>query len=280
MLIFGSIGIFVKWIPLPSTQIAFARGIIGSVALFAAFLFSGQRINWQNVRKNLPVLIVSGCIFGYNWIFLFKAYQYTTIANATLSYYCAPIIVMLLAPLVFKERLTLLNGFCIASAMIGMVCITGAGDISGGNHLTGILYGLAAAGCYAGVVIMNKLLKDLSALETTFFQLVIATFAMLPSVLLSEPLQYAALNLNGWILLVIVGIVHTGLAFLLFFPSVQKLSGQTTAILCYIDPIFAIIASWIVLTEGLNALQIIGGLLIIGAACASELANKRKKLDQ
>jgi len=270
MLIFGSIGIFVKWIPLPPTQLAFARGIIGSITLMIAFLFTKQKINWSNVRKNLPFLIGSGCIFGYNWIFLFKAYQHTTIANATLSYYCAPIIVVLLSPLIFKEPLTPLKGICVLSAMVGMICITGIGSASGGDRIIGIVYGLVAASLYAAVMIINKFLKDLSAFESTLFQLVITSVAMMPYVFLSGRLQFAELDISGWALVIVVGIIHTGLAFLLFFPSIQKLRGQTTAILCYIDPVFAIIISFIVLHEKLNALQIVGGLLIIGSAFVSE----------
>jgi drug/metabolite transporter (DMT)-like permease len=277
MLIFGSIGIFVKWIPLPPTQIAFARGIIGSITLTIAFLLLKQKINWVSVRGNLPFLIGSGCIFGYNWIFLFKAYQYTTIANATLSYYCAPIIIVLLSPVIFKERLTLIKGICILSAIAGMLCITGTGDLLGDGHFIGIAYGLIAASLYAGVIIINKFLKDLPALESTLFQLAITSVAMMPYVFLSGRLRYAALDISGWILLIIIGIIHTGFAFILFFPSIQKLSGQTTAILSYIDPVSAIAMSWIVLHEKMNALQIVGGLLIIGAAFVSELTGKRKE---
>lgn len=278
MLIFGSIGIFIKWIPLPPSQIAFARGIIGSMTLSVVFLFSKQKINWVRVRKKLPFLIGSGCIFGYNWIFLFKAYQYTTIANATLSYYCAPIIVVLISSLIFKERLTLLKGICILSAMVGMICITGSGDISGGNQLIGIVYGFLAASLYAGVMIVNKFLKNLSALESTLFQLIIASVAMMPYVFLSGRLQFTGLGINGWALLIVIGIIHTGLAFILFFPSIQKLRGQVSAILCYIDPVSAIVFSWIVLHEKLGTLQIVGGLLIIGAALVSELVRKRNDI--
>lgn len=277
MLIFGSIGIFVKKIPLPSSQIALARGLIGSIILAIAVLIMRQKINWENVRNNLPFLLGSGCILGFNWIFLFKAYQYTTIANATLCYYCAPIIVALLSPIVFKERLTLLKLLCVLAAMAGMFCIAGVVDLTDGSRLIGIAYGLVAASLYAGVVIINRFLKDLSSLECSLFQLAITSVVMLPYVFLSGKLQYAALDVSSWILLIIVGVVHTGLAFLLFLPSIQKLEGQTTAVLSYIDPVSAIIFAGIFLHEMMSTFQMLGGLLIIGAAFVSELLGKRKE---
>ena len=127
-------------------------------------------------------------------------------------------------------------------------------------------------------MIVNKFLKNLSALESTLFQLIIASVAMMPYVFLSGRLQFTGLGINGWALLIVIGIIHTGLAFILFFPSIQKLRGQVSAILCYIDPVSAIVFSWIVLHEKLGTLQIVGGLLIIGAALVSELVGKRNDI--
>lgn len=274
MLIFGSIGLFVKRIPLPSAQIALARGVIGSFFLLMAILIWKLKMNWQNVRRNLPFLLGSGIIFGFNWMFLFKAYQYTTIANATLSYYCAPIFVMFLSPVMLKERLTLPKVFCTLAAMAGMFCIVKTGNQGEASHFLGIAYGLTAAGLYAGVILMNKFLKDLKPLESTFWQLAITSIAMLPYVLLSGHLKYAALDVSGCVLLMIVGIVHTGIAFILFFSSIQKLEGQVVAIFSYIDPVSAIAMSSLLLHEEINGFQILGAFLIIGAAFVSDRIGK------
>lgn len=276
MIIFGSIGLFVKQISLPSAQVALARGVIGSGILLMAFLLRKQKINWSAVRMNLPVLLGSGLLFGFNWIFLFEAYQYTSIANATLSYYCAPLIVTLLSPLILKERLTGAKIFCVASAMAGMFCIAGGEGAAESNQYLGIAYGLAAACLYAGVVLFNKFLKRLTGLESTFFQLAIASIAILPYVLLSQDLRYTALDLRGGVLLAVVCVVHTGVAFILFFSSLPKLPGQTIALFSYIDPISAIILSSILLRERMGFLQILGGILIIGAALVSEWAGRRR----
>jgi RarD protein len=274
MLIFGSIGLFVKRIHLSSAQIALARAVIGSFSLLVSILIVRQKMNWGNIRKNLPFLLGSGMIFGFNWMFLFKSYQYTTIANATLSYYCAPLLVMLLSPVILKERLTLPKVFCMLAAMTGMFCIVGAGGEKGTSHFLGIAYGLAAAGLYAGVMLINKFLKGLKAVESTFCQLFITSIALLPYVLLSENLQFTALGTSGWILLVIVGVIHTGAAFILFFSSIQELEGQIIAIFSYIDPISAIVMSSLLLHEKMTGLQILGGLLITGAAFGGDFIGK------
>jgi drug/metabolite transporter (DMT)-like permease len=275
MLIFGSIGLFVKKINLPSAQVALARAVIGCFFLLAVILIGKYKINWSNVRRNLPFLLGSGIVFGFNWMFLFKSYQYTTIANATLSYYCAPIFVMLLSPFILKERLTLPKVLCTLAAMIGMFCIVGTSGEREANHFLGIAYGLVAAGLYAGVVLFNKFLKDLKAVESTFFQLFIAAVALLPYVLLSENLHYFSLGSSGWALLLVIGIIHTGAVYILFFSSIQKLEGQIIALFSYIDPISAIIMSSLLLQEKMTGMQILGGSLIIGATLACEFIGKK-----
>jgi RarD protein len=277
MLIFGSIGLFVRKIDLSPAQIVLARSVIGSILLLLVILVLKQKIDWRNVRRNLPFLLGCGVMLGYNWMFLFKSYQYTTIANATLSYYCAPLIVVLLSPLVLKERLTLRKVFSVLVAMAGMACIAGTGGEEKANHLLGIAYGLAAALLYAGVVLSNKFLKGLPAVENTFLQLAITSVAMLPYFLLSENLRYPALNISGWAMLIIVGVFHTGIVFILFFSSLQKLQGQTIALFSYIDPIAAIVMSTLLLQEKMAMLQVLGGILIIGAALLSEWSGKEPK---
>lgn len=277
MLIFGSIGLLVRGIPLPSSQIALARGIIGSLFLLAASLLMKKRLSLPSIRKNLFLLIASGAAIGFNWILLFEAYKYTNIANATLSYYFAPVIVVFLSPLVLKERLTKRKVFCILGAMAGMFLIAGNGN--GGSFQMrepiGIGFGLSAAVLYASVVCMNKFMKGLSGLETTLVQISTAALVLLPYVLIQGNISMMEMNIKEWVLLLIVGILTTGFAYLLYFTSFQKLDGQTVAVFSYIDPISAIVMSAIFLGETLNALQICGGVLILGAAFLSGRNSKK-----
>lgn len=271
MLIFGSIGLFVREIPLPSDQIALVRGGIGSIFLLVTSIVMKKRMSWKAIRPNLLLLTISGAAIGFNWILLFEAYRYTTIANATLSYYFAPVFVVFLSPIVLKERLSRMKIVCVFAALIGMYLIVGVGN-GGGVHqrqLTGIGFGLCAAVLYAIVVLINKFLKGLTGLETTFVQLSMASLVLLPYVLLSGPLTLGQLEGKSLAVLVIVGLLNTGIAYLLYFTAIQKLNSQTAAIYSYIDPISAIVMSAIFLGENMSTVQIVGGILILGAAYLS-----------
>ncbi|CAH2715321.1 hypothetical protein BACCIP111895_02505 [Neobacillus rhizosphaerae] len=273
MLIFGSIGVFVKKIELTSSEIAFLRGVIGSLFLLIAGFLVKHKPSFKALKENAILLLLSGAAIGFNWIFLFESYRYTTISNATISYYFAPIFVMILAPLVLKEKLTSVKVVCILTAMFGLFLIvnTGGGDTSGSQyHSLGIFYGLLAAAFYASVVLMNKFIKNLSGFEITLVQLMTAALVLLPYVLWQGHLHFASLNSTSIIFILIIGIVHTGLGYFLYFTSIQKLKGQTIAVLSYIDPISAVIIATIFLSENMTMIQMIGGVLVLGATFFSE----------
>lgn len=275
MLIFGTIGLFVKNIELSSSEIALTRGFIGGVTLILATIFFKKKISFEAIKNNLYLLIFSGLAVGLNWIFLFQGYKYTSISNATLSYYFAPVFVTILAPFILKEKLTLSKFLCVLMALVGMFCIVGVDGINGGSDLIGIAYGLLAAGFYASVILMNKFLKGIDSIEITVVQLISATITLLPYVLYVEGLGILSVSSASIPYILILGIVHTGIAYLLYFSSLQGLKGQTIAVLSYIDPVFAIIISAVILKEQLGFLQIIGGVLILGSSFLSEFLNRK-----
>lgn len=275
MLIFGSIGLLVRNIPFTSSQIALVRGLIGSLFLFVASFIFTHRLSWKRMRPNLWLLIASGIALGLNWIFLFQSYHYTTIANATISYYFAPIFVMFLSPLILKERLNIIKVICILSAIAGMFCIAGLGSgATGKNDPLGIGYGLTAAALYASVIMLNKFLSNISGIESSFIQLLISALSLFPYVLLIDGFQMSAASGISIGLIIIVGVVHTGIAYLIYFSALQKLSSQTVAAFSYIDPISAIVISSIFLHEEMTLLQIFGGVLILGATFVNEMHGK------
>jgi RarD protein len=273
MLIFGSIGVFVKNINLSSSEIALLRGVIGSIFLLCASFFVKKGISFKAVKENIVLLILSGAAIGFNWIFLFEAYGYTTIANATVSYYFAPIFVVAFAPLVLKEKLTMVKVGSIIVAMIGLfLVVNNGGSVSTGsyNHRVGILYGLLAAGLYASVILMNKFIRNLSGYETTLIQLMMASFVLFPYVYIKGHMDLSGLDPKSMMLILILGIIHTGMAYFLYFGAIKELKGQTIAVLSYIDPISAVIIAAIFLRENMNGIQIIGGVLILTSTFLSE----------
>ncbi|WP_026909162.1 DMT family transporter [Paucisalibacillus globulus] len=281
MLIFGSLGLFVKNINLSSSEIALFRGAIGSVFLIGASIFIKQKVNVKLISKrNVILLILSGSAMGFNWIFLFEAYRFTTIPNSTLSYYFAPIFVMVLAPFLLKEKWTTKKAISILFGFVGLFLVIQPGvvEISGNyNHPVGIGYGLLAAGLYASVILINKFIRNLSGFQTTIMQLSIATIVMFPYVLMTQEMDYSGIDMTSVLLIAIFGIVHTGIAYLLYFSSMKKLKAQTIAVLSYIDPISAVVFATLFLNENMTAVQMLGGALILGGTLLSEISVKSWK---
>lgn len=282
MTIFSTIGIFRRYIPLSSGMLAAVRGIVGTIFLLLVFFAKKEKFHANTIKKNLFLLLLSGCFIGINWIFLFESYRYTTVATATLCYYMAPIFVMLVSPFLFKENMSIKKGLCIISALIGMVFVSGiltevpVNDISQDSQLKGIVFGLLAAAFYASVILLNKKISGVGAYEKTIFQLGSAAITILPYVLLTESFEAMNLTPNILVLIIFVGIVHTGIAYTLYFHSMGDLKAQTIALYSYIDPILAIILSAVILKEHMHPLAIVGAVLILGAAMISEMPESKK----
>ena len=277
MVIFGTLGPFVRNISVTSGELALYRAILAAVVIAAFLLITGQKIPFAKIRRQIPLLLLSGCAMGFNWILLFEAYKYTTVSVATLSYYFAPVLVTLACPILFKEKMTRRQWLCFAMSTVGIVLITGIGDVnSGSNHLLGILFGLGAACLYASVVLLNKFIKEVEGIHRTFIQFLAAIAVLVPYVALSSGVTLEAMNTTGWICLLVVGLVHTGVAYCLYFPSLKELPGQKAAILSYIDPLVAVLLSVTVLQETMTITQIIGGALILGFTLYNELTPAKK----
>jgi drug/metabolite transporter (DMT)-like permease len=232
--------------------------------------------------KELLLLAASGIAMGFNWILLFEAYKYTTISMATLSYYAAPILITLASTFIFREPLTRVKTLCFIMSTAGILLITLKGsDVAdtssarvmssmGTDHI-GILFGLGAAVLYASVVLLNKLIRNVDGIQRTFLQFVAAVVTLFPYVMLTGGIHLGGLNRTGWILLLIVGLLHTGVAYCMYFSSLQHVPGQEAAVLSYIDPLLAVILSVLVLHEPMNGWQLLGGAMILGFTLLNEL---------
>lgn len=276
MLIFGSIGIFRRYIPLSSALISVSRGLIGGL-----FILVFTKLTKGGIKEKLAVrqffwLALTGAVIGVNWILLFEAFNHTTIGIATLCYYMQPTIVVLLSPLVFKEKLTAKKAICAIIAIVGMAMVSGVigGLDSQSGNIRGIQLGLGAAVCYSVVVIMNKKISGVDTYQKTTIQLLSAGIVMIPYLFLTGGFSNDGFSAATIILMLIVGIVHTGVAYLLYFGSMNGLKAQSIAILSYIDPISALLFSALLLKEPLSVTGIIGAIMIIGSATISETAER------
>lgn len=279
MFIFGTIGIFRRYLPLPSSFVAMMRGAIGMVFLLTGMCIGRKRLDRRAIRASLPYLCISGACLGINWILLFEAYNYTSVATATLCYYLAPMFIILISPVLLKERITARKLGCVGVALIGMVCVSGVVEtgLASVAELRGVLLGLAAAVFYACVVLMNKVTPHVPANDRTIVQLGVSSLVLLPYVLLTEELPAIRFTTASACMLAVVGVVHTGVAYALYFSSLRSLKAQTAAILSYIDPVVAILLSALLLRERMSLLGGVGAVLVLGSAIVSELPERHTR---
>ncbi len=303
MTAFGTLSLFVRRIALSSAEVALFRALIALLAL------GGGKVLWMGVKKlppsplrgdtslgegvaslarpregerwraaperghSLPrlLLFLSGAAMGFNWIFLFEAYKYTTVSVATLSYYFAPVLVTLACPLLFHERMTARNVVCFVGSTAGLMLVVNPGALAGTDPVRGVLFGLAAATLYATVVLLNKKISVYSGIDRTVLQFGAAALVLLPYVLLSGGFHFARMDAAGWTCLMAVGLIHSALAYVLYFSALKSLPGHDAAILSYIDPLVAVVVSLVVLRESVAPSQLLGGAMILAFTLADEL---------
>ena len=273
MAIFGTLAPFVRRIGVTSGELALYRALMAAALIGVFLLVTRQKIPFAAIKKEIPLLLLSGMAMGFNWILLFQAYKFTTVSVATLSYYFAPVIVTILCPIIFREKLTRTQIICFIMSTLGLVLITGIGDLTGANsHFTGILFGLGAASLYATVIMLNKFIKNVEGIHRTFLQFLAAIVVLVPYVFLTPHTGFTALDGIGWGCLLVVGFIHTGLTYCLYFSSLKDIPGQKAAILSYIDPLIAVVISVTLLGESMSLVQVIGGVLILGFTLWNELS--------
>lgn len=222
MTIFGTLGLFVRNIPVSSGELALYRAVLAALLIAVFLLLTKQRIPFSRIKKEVPLLLASGIAMGINWILLFEAYKYTTVSVATLSYYFAPVIVTIVCPVLFQEKLTGKQILCFVMSTIGLVLITGIGEVGSGRDFVGILFGLGAAVFYATVILLNKFIKNVEGIHRTFLQFLAAIVILVPYVILTSGVTLGSLDGIGWINLLIVGLVHTGVTYCLYFSSLKE----------------------------------------------------------
>ena len=276
MFTFGTMAPFVRNITISSSELALCRALLAVILVGVFIIITKQKFDITKIKKELILLLISGSAMGINWILLFEAYKYTTVSIATLSYYFAPVLVTILSPILFKEKITAKQILCFIMSTIGIVLITGSSG-GGKQDLLGIAFGLGAAMLYAFVTLLNKFIKDVNGIQRTFIQFISAIIVLFPYVLGTTGIHLEVLNLKGWMSLLIIGWLHTGIIYCIYFSIIKDLKGQEVALLSYIDPLVAILVSVIWLNEMMTTNQVIGGLLILGFTLYSELPFKTKE---
>lgn len=274
MVIWGTNGLLVANLALDTTEIVLIRTFLGALVLLIIVLAT-KSFNFDDLKADLVPATVGGIALGLNWMLLFAGYRTAGVGLSTLTYYCGPIIVLALSPVLFKEKLTGAKIAAIAAVAVGMVLITG--DITPGSEVAkGIFFSAGAAVLYASIIISGKNIKRLSGLNCSLYELSLS-FVVVIIFLLAKGTKLPVIpQKNELVYALIIGLVNTGFAYYLYFSSLQKLPGQTVALICYVDPLTSLFVSAVFLNEVLAAPQIVGAVLIMGGAMLGELKFKRK----
>lgn len=276
MVIFGSIGIFVRYINLPSEIIAMIRGIVGAGVLYLFTIVSHKKTDMAAIKRNLPVLLISGIAMGFNWILLFESYRYITVSLATLCYYLAPVFVIILSPIILKEKTNAVKIITTLTALLGMVLVSGVLGSEQTVNTAGILLGIGAAVLYATVMLMSKFLKDISSDDSTIVRLGVAGISVGVYAAFTQDFASIKPDVLSVILVLLVSVLHTGITYKMYFSSMEALPTQTVAIYSYIDPVVSIILSIIILSEPFSMTEFMGSVMILGSTLVCELWGGKK----
>ena len=166
---------------------------------------------------------------------------------------------------------------CILVAFLGVIMVSGLLDSGARLNAKGILLALSAALLYALIVLLNKRMEGVAALDRTVAQLGISVLVLLPYTLLTEPVFDTVYTPFSVFCLILIGVLHTGVAYALYFGAVGKLRAQSAALCSYIDPAVAILLSAFALQEQIGFFGIVGALLVLGAAILGEWTPARKR---
>lgn len=278
MSLFGTLGVSTYFIDLPASVIVVGRGLIGASFLLILIHFSGSKLSKDDIYGNMFTLICSGVCLGLNWLFLFEAYKSIEISVATVLNYLTPAMVILISPIVFKTRLTFIKLGCALLALLGLVLVTGI--IENGTeeiNTYGIACGLLAAVFYTGLVVFNKKLKSIGSYDRTFVQLLIAGIVIAVYCLFTVDFGSLHPDTMSIVLLVVIAVFQTAIAFTLYFGSLAHLDAPTAVMYGYIEPVISIALSVIILHEDLGIIGWIGAALILGSTFLSEILNRRRE---
>ena len=273
VILFGSNGVVASRIAMSSYDIVLTRTLIGALFLAAVFLSSRAKPTCWRDKRHCVFLLASGVAMGASWLFLFEAYTQVGVSVATLAYYCGPVIVMVLAPVVFRERLAVSSVIGFLAVVVGMLCVNGQALVAG-QASSGLIFGVLAAVAYSAMVILNKKAGSITGLENPMWQLIAAFGTVAVFVVLKQGFTIHVPP-GSWAPVLVLGLLNTGVGCYLYFSSIGGMRAQSVAILGYLEPLSALLFAAAFLGESLRPIQAVGATLILGGAVLGELLRQR-----
>lgn len=272
----GTLGVFVKNIPMDNGEIMAIRTFIGGMFLLGIYLLSNRDFSWDKLKSNLPKLILSGSLFGISGLLLFMSYDAIGVGLSSIIYSLNPVFIFIISIIFLKEKFKPKKALGLFIAVLGLLLVNGlgTGDVLFNRNL---IYGLLAAITYSLMAIINKKIKGLDSMLITIVQLFSASLVVLAYLVYTNKITYTLPSGKGLLFLLIISFIHTGYAMKLYFEGIQNLPTQSVALISYIESLSALISSNIVLRERLSKIEIIGAVMIIGGALIGELVDSKYK---
>lgn len=272
VILYGTIGYFLHFVNAESEFIVMCRGFIGSLFILLVMFIRNDLPNIKSIKNNLLMLIISGVALGLNWIFLFAGYKYG-VAITSLFNYLAPIMVVIISSLFLHEKLSNKQIVCIVFSLIGIILVSGLfdGEINGDIHC--FIYGILAAIGFVILVLCNRKIKNIKPLDKTIVQLFVSFLTVLPFVLINSSIP-SNLDKDSILIILMLGIVHTGIAYIFYFNSIDTLPVHKVAILGYIEPVLSILTGAVIFNEKMSLFGGIGAIMILISALMNELSSK------
>ena len=269
-ILFGINGIVASYIHLASSEIVLFRTWIGGIFLVLLFGLGKYRFTFYQYKKECAFIGIAGLAMGASWMFLYEAYQQVGVSIATLTYYSGPILVMALAPVVYKERITWKKLVGFAAVVLGLLWIVGGDNWDIRYNTWGLVCGFSAAAMYAVMVLFNKRAVHIRGMENTILQL--AAAGVLVSVFVGVRVGWPEVQREEeWIPFLVLGVINTGIGCYFYFSSIGNLPVQTVAVCGYLEPLFAVLFSALFLGERLAGIQLLGVAFMIAGAVYSEV---------
>ena len=271
--LYGTLGFFLAFVDVNSEFVVFCRGTFGCLFILVLLAIKKQKLDIEAIKKNFIYLVICGISLGLNEIFLFMGYKYA-VSLASLGNYTAPITIIILSAILYKDKLSIKQVLCILASFIGIVCLTGV--FSGNNSdIRGLIFGLCGSFGFVTLVFMNKKLKDIGPYDKTIVQLLFSSFTTLPLIFINKS-YLISYDIKTVSILLMLGITHTGFAYCLYFDSINTLSPIKIAIIGYVEPVMSVLIGTLFLNESMDTYAIIGAMLILGSAIISELISTKK----
>ncbi len=258
VLLFALSGLFGKWLDLPATYIVFGRAFFSAIALFIFVqIYQGKSLKVTN--KTLVALAVTGAILAFHWVSFFHAIQLSTVAIGLITFASFPVFVSFLEPIFFKEKFVFRALLQALLTLAGIYLILPQGAFEQ-NVLQGVIWGVLSALSFALLTLMNrKFVINISAKNVAFYQNGFAAICLIP-LLMMNPVEVIE---QQWLILILLGVVFTAFAHSLFNFSLKTISAQVASLAVSLEPIYAIVAAYLLLDESLSLIMLCGGAIVL-----------------